>query len=63
MELTEAFGRMLGAVSETELRKNPRVKRKILRMRFLLELFEKAKKRTGRRENKDEAKTKSIHEV
>lgn len=63
MELTDAFGRMFAAVSETELRKNPRVKKKILKMRFLIELFDKAKKRTERSVSKDETKTKSIHKV
>ena len=63
MKLTESFNRMLEAISESELRQNTRIKRKILKIRFLLHLFEKIQKQAERRKIKDETEIESIHEV
>lgn len=63
MKLNENFNRMLEAISDSELRRNSRIKKKVLKIKFLLQLFEKIQKQTERRKIKDEAETKSIHEV
>lgn len=63
MELTENFNRMFQAVSDVELRQNPRLKKKILKLRSLLKIFEKNEKRAERIEAGNEAKPKPVHEV
>jgi len=63
MEMTENFNRMFQAVSEVELRKNPRLKKKILKLRILLKLFDKNHRRAERMALKDETEIKPVHKV